>query len=126
MLFNGTKEEPYWTPPFTVLGLLKQKSIRRAVNGLLDRTIQWRWAGPSDWPSKISGSDFKLAKREGFGFVTEIDGLRVFLIPRGFDWPEWAIASHDERTGSWTRLGCLGPEPYGWFLPALEDRQAAD
>ena len=96
------------------------------MNDLLDCTIQWRWAGPSDWPSKISGRDFKLAKQEGFGFVTEIHGLRMFLIPRGFDWPEWAIASHDERTGSWTRLGCLEPEPYGWFLPALEDRQVAD
>lgn len=71
-------------------------------------------------------SDFKLAKRDEFGFVAEVEGVRVFLVPRGFDWPEWGLASYDEQAGSWTRLGSLEPAPYGWFLPALEDRGPAN
>lgn len=126
MVLNGSKEEPYWVPPFTVRALLGRRPIRQAVNDLLDRTIHWRCAGRSDWPSNVSGSDFKLAKRDEFGFVTEVEGARVFLVPRGFDWPEWALASYDEQAGSWTGLGSLEPTPYGWFLPPPADRDVAD
>jgi hypothetical protein len=126
MALNGTKEEPYWVPPFTVRGMLKQTRIRQAVNDLLNRTIQWRWARPSDWPTNLRGHDFRLAQRDKFGFVSEVDGVRIFLVPRGYDWPEWALASHDEQSGNWTRLGSLEPAPNGWFLPALEDRNVAD
>ena len=125
-MLSSSKAEPYWVPPFTVGGLLRRKPIRQAVNDLLNSTIQWRWARAQDWPYCVSGSDFKLAQLEEFGFVAEVDGALFFLVPRGFDWPEWALARHDPKAGSWTRLGYLEPAPYGWFLPALADRDAPD
>ena len=61
-----------------------------------------------DWPHQwFIRSDFRFARRGGFGFVVEVGGERLFLVPRGWDEPEWGLAIYDLENHQWRDLGDL-------------------
>lgn len=115
-----------WTPPFNLDGLLRRDQLSEIVRKLRDLPLRWRWAYASDWPrQRRMASDFRYARKGGFGFTVEVAGERLFLVPRGWDEPEWGLASFSPELGIWRDLGDLEPTPEHWILPSLEERSSA-
>lgn len=117
---------PRWDPPFSLAGLFRRAELDAAVKGLCNLPLKWRWASPGDWPRQwFIGSDFRRARRGGFGFVVEVDTQRLFLVPRGWDEPEWALGAHDLQQHRWCDLGDLEPAAEHWMFPDVKERQSA-
>jgi hypothetical protein len=116
-----------WVPPLNLDGLLHRAEISEIVRRLCDSTLHWRWASASDWPHNLRiAGDFRFARSGGFGFIVEIASERFFLVPRGWEEPEWGLASYDFRLGHWRDLGDLEPTPEHWTFPTVEERSEAE
>jgi len=109
---------PKWVPPFSLAGLFHREQLDAAVKRYLSLSLHWRWAEPADWPvQRFVGSDFRFARRGGFGFVVEVDQERLFLVPRGWDEPEWGLAVYDLQQNQWRDFGDLEPAATHWAFP---------
>ena len=110
--------KPRWLPPFSLVGLFRRAELRRAVQKFRSFDLEWRWASANDWPRKrFIGDDFKFARRHGFGFVVDVGSERLFLVPRGFDDPEWGLAAYQVEKDQWCDLGYIEPTPEHWWFP---------
>ena len=108
----------WWVPTFTLAGLFHRQELDATVKRFCSLPLHWRWASPDDWPpQRAIGSDFRFARRGGFGFVVEVDKERLFLVPRGWDEPEWGLAVYDLQQGHWRDLGDLEPGAEHWVFP---------
>jgi len=76
-----------------------------------------------DWPNEVRiGSDFRHARKHGYGFIADVSGERLFLVPRPFEEPDWGLAVYYLEAASWRDLGDLEPTPEHWVFPAVEER----
>jgi hypothetical protein len=117
---------PWWVAPLSIEGLFRASEIDRTVKRLRELHLQWRWASANDWPQRWwIGSDFRFARRGGFGFAVDIGDERLFLVPRGWEEPEWGLASYDVQQGRWRDLGDLEPTPEYWVFPTPEEHPSA-
>lgn len=116
------------------LNMGKPSKITPSAGGELDTAVKrfrdlhllWRWASPDDWPhQRFIGSDFRFARRDGFGFVVEVGQERLFLVPRGWDEPEWGLAAFDLEHHRWRNLGDLEPAAEHWEFPDVKERSSA-
>lgn len=120
--FNSPVRET-WTEPFSLDGLLHRAELKDEVRKLRDLPIRWRWAGSRDWPrQRLIASDFRFARKGGFGFTAEVNEQRLFLVPRSWIEPEWGLASYHIDMLSWRDLGDLEPAPEHWVFPTVEER----
>jgi hypothetical protein len=115
-----TKDVPelWWAAPPGLTALLKRSDLRRSVEAYWLAGLNWRWAAPDDWPPgwRLTG-DFRHAEDGGFGFVTDLGSKRLFVVPRGWDEPEWALAELNLADGRWRDLGCVEPWSPTWIRP---------
>ncbi|NYH97213.1 hypothetical protein [Novosphingobium marinum] len=112
-----------WIPPFSFDGLFHRKLLNAKVKQLRDQPLHWSWARSSDWPrQRMIGSDFQHAREGGFGFVVEVATDRIFLVPRGWEEPEWGLASYDLERERWRDLGDFEPAPEHWIFPEAKER----
>ena len=117
---------PWWVPPLNIEGLFRRAELDRTVKRLRSLQLRWRWASAHDWPRQwLIGSDFRFARKGGFGFAVDVEHSRLFLVPRGWDEPEWGLASYDVQHNQWRDLGDLEPAPEHWAFPAPEERSSA-
>jgi hypothetical protein len=115
-----------WVPPFSVAGIFHREELNAAVKRFGNLPLHWRWASPEDWPARrFIGSDFRFARRGGFGFVVEVDMVRLFLVPRGWDEPEWGLATYDLQQNRWLDLGGLEPAAEHWVFPEPKETPTA-
>jgi hypothetical protein len=113
---------PWWVPPFSLAGLFHRQELDAIVKRFRGLPLHWRWASQDDWPPRrFIGSDFRFARRGGFGFVAEVDEERLFLVPRGWDEPEWGLAVYDLQQNQWRDLGDLEPAAVDWIFPEPRD-----
>jgi hypothetical protein len=118
---------PWWVPPFSAAGFCRRAELDAAVTRLRNLPLHWRWASSDEWPSRwLIGSDFRFARRGGFGFVVEVGRERLFLVPRGWDEPEWGLAIYDLEQHQWRDLGDLEPAGEQWVFPDPRERSSAD
>ena len=104
-------------------GFFHRRLLAAKVKRLCDQPLQWRWAGSSDWPrQRMIGSDFRYARKGGFGFFVEVDAERFFLVPRGWEDPHWGLASFDLDREHWRDLGDFEPAPDHWIFPEVEEQ----
>ena len=115
---------PYrWTAPLNLDGLRHSAELRGFVGDLRALPLHWRWASANDWPPKrLIAGDFRFARKSDFGFTTEFEEQKLFLVPRGWLEPEWGLASYNLHTLNWRDLGDFEPVPEHWTLPTLEER----
>ena len=86
---------PWWVPSFSLAGLFHRDELDAAVKRFWSLPLHWRWASPDDWPSQRSiGSDFRFARRGGFGFVVEVDQERL----------SWSHADGTSPSGDWRSM----------------------
>jgi len=106
-----------WVPPFGVGGLFHREELDAAVKRFRSLPLLWRWASATDWPRhRFIGSDFRFARRGGFGFVVEVGQERLFLVPRGWEEPEWGLAVYDLQQDQWRDLGDFEPAAEHWVF----------
>jgi hypothetical protein len=120
-MFEGSNEQPFWISPLTFNALLNQRHLRKTVNELFVRRIDWRRAQADDWPAIPLKGDFRKARKSGVGFVCHVDEVQLFVVPCHSDWSWQALARYDPRDGKWLRLGRFSPDPLGWAFPLPED-----
>lgn len=114
---------PRWTRPLNLDGLFRHGELGEEVRKLRDLPLRWRWASSGDWPrQRLIASDFRHARKGGYGFIVEIADQRLFLVPRGWDEPEWGLASYNLKLKTWRDLGDLEPAPEHWIFPTVEER----
>jgi hypothetical protein len=117
---------PWWVPPFSLAGLFHRDQLGAAVKRFRNMPLHWRWASPSDWPrNRFIGSDFRSARSGGFGFVVEVGQERLFLVPRGWDEPEWGLALYDLQQDEWRNLGDFEPAAEQWVFPEPKELPSA-
>ena len=118
---------PWWVPPFSGAGLFRRAELDAAVKRFRNLPLHWRWASLDDWPHQwFIRSDFRFARRGGFGFVVEVGRERLFLVPRGWDEPEWGLAIYDLEKHQWRDLGDLEPAAEQWVFPDPNERSSVD
>ncbi|MEM6857359.1 MAG: hypothetical protein AAF559_05770 [Pseudomonadota bacterium] len=111
-------KKPRWIPPYSLSGLFRRTELRRKVQEIRNLALDWRWASANDWPRMhFIGDDFRFARRHGFGFVAEVGSERLYLVPRGFDDPEWGLAAYLIDGEQWCALGYIEPRPGHWRFP---------
>ncbi len=109
---------PNWIAPRSFSALFNRSALRRPVEANVAQPLDWRRAEPDDWPVAAgSQDDFRHAREGGFGLVAQTASKRVFLAPRGWESPEWALADADHDGSGWRDLGCIEPLPVHWGLP---------
>ena len=117
---------PRWVPPLNLEGIFHPEELDDAAKRLRELPLHWRWATASDWPRKrLIGGDFRHARKGGFGFTVEVAAERLFLVPRGWDEPEWGLASYNVKLNRWRDLGDFEPAPAHWIFPTVEERSAS-
>ena len=115
-----------WVPPFSVAGIFHRQELEHAVSRFRNIPLQWRWASPGDWPpQRLMSRDFRFARRGAYWFVVEVDQVRLFLVPRGWDEPEWGMAAYDREKKQWRDLGDLEPAAEQWDFPEPKEPRAA-
>lgn len=114
---------PFWAPPPTLSGLVRRAELKRQIQIYVAQPLDWQWSESRDWPDarRVRG-DFRRAREGNYGFVAVLGSKRVFLVPRGFETPEWALADTDLTGLEWRDLGDIEPAPVDWSFPPL--RQA--
>lgn len=120
-----TAEAPelWLIPKLSLAAFLNRTDIRRSVEADWRSDLSWRWADRGDWPTNtmLFGA-FAHAKRDGFGFIADVEGKRLFAVPRGWDEPEWELAEIKLADGRWRTLGYFEPWSPTWVMPALRVR----
>ena len=120
-----TKEVPElrWVPTLSLAASLNWADIRRSVEAHWRSDRNWRWAGHGDWPTnKMLLGNFAHAKKGGFGFIADVEGKRLFAVPRGWDEPAWELAEISLADGRWRNLGYFEPWSPRWVMPARRVR----
>ena len=107
-----------WVPPSFTAGLFRRAELEKALLCFRNQALNWRRASANDWPRGwFIGSDFRFARRIGAGFTVEIGSEKLFLVPRGWDEPEWGLAVYDIQRCLWRHLGDIEPTPEKWNFP---------
>jgi hypothetical protein len=115
-----TKEIPElrWVGPPSLAGLFARSELRRSIEAYWRDDLTWRWAEAADWPAgKLSLGDFAHARKGGFGFVADTGSSRLFVVPRGWEEPEWEAAEIRLADGRWRDLGFFEPWSPTWVRP---------
>ncbi len=111
----------WWEAPSSLTAIFERQSIQSAFERYLGQELRWRSATVEDWPQQepLTGDSFSVARQDGFGWVVEVDATRLFLVPRGFDSPEWSLAEFDVPHDKWRLLGDFEPLANNWSVPRL-------
>ena len=115
-----TRQAPglYWVAPSSPAGLFRWFYLKRQIEKHWHLAIEWRRARPEDWPSKPMGGEFAHARHWGYGYVSEQGSKLLFVVPRGWEEPEWELAEFDRALKQWRRLGYFEPLSPNWTMPA--------
>jgi hypothetical protein len=112
----------WWKAPRSLKALLARTAIRNAFENYVTSELCWRVAEATDWPGDEVTGPFFHARADGFGWVTEHDTRRVFLVPRGFyERPEWSLADCNLLGKNWRHLGHFEPLSAHWSIPRITD-----
>ena len=115
-----TKDVPglWWIAPSGLAALFGRSDLRRSAEACWLARLNWRRSERDDWPPKwrLAG-DFVRAKAGGFGLVADLGSKRLFVVPRGWDEPEWALAELNLVDGRWRDLGHFEPWSPTWIRP---------
>lgn len=112
-----------WVPPFSMSGLFRRRELRNEVQLSQSVPLSWRRATRQGWPQNgLIGREFRCARRDGYGFVADVEMDRLFLVPRDYDEPEWGLAVYHTQQLRWRDLADLEPSPEHWVFPPVEER----
>ena len=115
-----SKDAPglFWVAPFTPTALFHRREFRKAIEAYWMESLTWRLVESQDWPAEQTLiEDFFHARRDGYGFVTERGSKKLFIVPRGWSEPEWALGELDLIEGRWRHIGNFEPASPMWTLP---------